>query len=309
MFKRILIITSLVLVLTLALGLEPAKANGGPHGGYTATTDACAGCHRAHTATGPRLLIDASTQALCLTCHGAGATGATTDVENGIWTTTTNALLGGQFNSGATTSKHDVTSTVLAAWGNAADRGSTADLAEGLDCGSCHDPHGTAGYRLLRWGPTTAGTDYDSAAKDYDSESWGDPGANDLSDFCANCHSSYLETAAAVGSSEAAQARNNATTNFTHRVDMVWNTPLAGVTFGANHPETLGYDGTGGTGDELPLSTSGNALCVSCHFPHGTAATATGNSVDAGPAASSSTEESALLRLDERGVCQACHQK
>lgn len=75
--------------LWLFLAAIPALADGGPHvaatnsgvGGLTA--DSCAGCHRAHTAQGALLLVqDQST--LCLACHGATGTGATTNVENGV---------------------------------------------------------------------------------------------------------------------------------------------------------------------------------------------------------------------------------
>jgi predicted CXXCH cytochrome family protein len=75
--------------LWLFLAAIPALADGGPHvaatnsgvGGLTA--DSCAGCHRAHTAQGAMLLVqDQST--LCLTCHGATGTGATTNVVNGV---------------------------------------------------------------------------------------------------------------------------------------------------------------------------------------------------------------------------------
>jgi predicted CXXCH cytochrome family protein len=48
------------------------------------TADSCAGCHRVHTANGPMLLQAASEEELCLSCHGAASTGATTDVETGI---------------------------------------------------------------------------------------------------------------------------------------------------------------------------------------------------------------------------------
>jgi predicted CXXCH cytochrome family protein len=70
----------------------PALADGGPHvkglnngtgaGGLTA--DTCAGCHRAHTAQNDKLLIKSSITELCLSCHGGGATGATTNVVNGV---------------------------------------------------------------------------------------------------------------------------------------------------------------------------------------------------------------------------------
>ena len=63
MMKRLVVaaVAAVVLVL-LVSGL--AFADGGPHGGYTATTDACAGCHRAHTAAAAKLLIDTEADSL-----------------------------------------------------------------------------------------------------------------------------------------------------------------------------------------------------------------------------------------------------
>lgn len=78
--------------LWLFLAAVPALADGGPHvktinngqapGGLTA--DTCAGCHRAHTGNGEFLLTVSEETTLCLTCHGAGGTGATTNVVNGV---------------------------------------------------------------------------------------------------------------------------------------------------------------------------------------------------------------------------------
>jgi predicted CXXCH cytochrome family protein len=48
----------------------------------TAGTDRCASCHRAHTAQGEYLLKQEQ-PGLCFTCHGSGATGASTDVVDG----------------------------------------------------------------------------------------------------------------------------------------------------------------------------------------------------------------------------------
>jgi predicted CXXCH cytochrome family protein len=76
--------------LWLFLAALPALADGGPHvstvnnGSLGINADSCAGCHRAHTAQGPYLINAADEEALCLTCHGASGTGATTDVMTGI---------------------------------------------------------------------------------------------------------------------------------------------------------------------------------------------------------------------------------
>ncbi len=55
----------------------------GIHGPYSMTTDACAVCHRAHTAKAPTLLAKSGSQStLCFECHGSGGQGANTDVQS-----------------------------------------------------------------------------------------------------------------------------------------------------------------------------------------------------------------------------------
>jgi predicted CXXCH cytochrome family protein len=97
----------------LLLAAMPVAADGGPHvaagnsGVAGLAADGCAGCHRAHTAEGEMLLAGGDPEELCLSCHGAASTGATTDVETGIQytlgagglrgTTTAGALRSGGF--------------------------------------------------------------------------------------------------------------------------------------------------------------------------------------------------------------------
>ena len=82
--KKLLL--ALVLVSALTIGIvSVASADNGPHGGFTPTADGCAGCHRAHTASGPNLLTSTSTLALCYTCHNTTGTGADTNVEDGVY--------------------------------------------------------------------------------------------------------------------------------------------------------------------------------------------------------------------------------
>ncbi len=307
--KKLLFVLGTVLILTFAIvGL--ASANGGPHGGYTATTDACASCHRAHTASGPQLLIEASTYDLCISCHGSTGSGANTNVDDGYYlssrddsggdydhgaaNTPDNApLLGGGFvNYGGApvTSVHDADGTTDQTWGqNASDRGVQTALADGnLSCASCHDPHGSANYRIIQETINGAAVSVaqvdEGAAKDYDTEQWGAGQSN----VCAACHGAYHKTAAGQGSTLDGST-------YTHRVDMSY------AYGGNNNPETVGMGGY-----TLPLAESGTndtVVCQTCHLPHGTAVTMT--ALAQGP----NTADSALLRLDNRGVCEVCHQK
>ncbi len=80
-----------------------------PHGGYTATTDGCAACHRGHTSIGARILLDASAgNVFCNNCHDG------------------------------------VDAPLVATHGNIAIGGGEEDPFE-LECGQCHTPHGEGG--------------------------------------------------------------------------------------------------------------------------------------------------------------------
>ena len=326
--KKVLILVVLVIGL-MALNASMVSANGGPHGGYTPTTDACAGCHRTHTAPGPRLLLANSTYDLCVTCHGGSGAGANTNVDDGLYlssrddapggadgnvgagNTPDNApLLGGGFvNYGGNpvSSIHDADESTAAAWGNGVNRGVVADLAAGnLNCASCHDPHGSPNYRILKAtinGNAVAVAQVDEgAAKDYDTEQWG----TGMSSVCAACHDAYHVTTSGSGSDPLVAANGG----YAHSVDMNYSYGGANV-----NPETVGYGGY-----NLPLaetaSAFGRVVCSTCHMSHGTAATMAGfadggfDPFGAGsPPGPIPSGDSALLRLDNRGVCEVCHQK
>ena len=174
------------------LAAGPAMADNGPHVSNAGTTaigssvDGCAGCHRLHAGKGAtNLLVNASEEALCATCHEAGA-GATTDVFNGVGYnavggSTNGALRGGGFNyaligtgsatrsdivtsgrldktanmipvgaSQVSTSAHAVGGTATM-WGSGAINASAnSGSTVALECTSCHDPHGNGNYRILR---------------------------------------------------------------------------------------------------------------------------------------------------------------
>ena len=300
--------------LLFVLGLvfityEIASADNGPHGGFAPATDACAGCHRAHTSQSPELLVVSST-ALCQSCHGATGTGADTNVIDGVYTNRVSGasgvvgrgLKGGGFvhaimdtndngtadgASRLTTSMHTYDGTTGTAWGNGA-IGSGAGPAISLNCGSCHNPHGRAGtggaatYRILRPIPNNSGAATgvsiaDQATKSYTiadatGSYWNDTytGKDILSSWCSTCHTRYLAPA------------GSANTNSTDAIYRFRHTS----------------------------STTG-VSCVDCHVAHGTAAVMGANSGavpwPGGATTPNGNARSALLRLDNRGICYKCH--
>ncbi len=179
MKKMILIIIAVAVSMWLLTGV--ASANFAIHGGYVADTDACAGCHRAHTATSAITWVDNSgsrrnallvgpptTQVyvFCYVCHSDGAPGAATNVQSGWFDSLSpggvtesdpvaggaNTLNGGGFEilggdpGRIATSWHEYKGAAWPAWGNG------TNYAEKIfmDCASCHDPHGSSNYRILK---------------------------------------------------------------------------------------------------------------------------------------------------------------
>ncbi len=151
------------------------KADNGPHqGDFNPTTDACAGCHRAHRGQTGNLLVQESQTNLCYSCHDG--TGALTDVKGGAYLGAGGGgLRGGGFESavmdtnldgvptsGPVTSNHSV-GVAATMWGNGAAGAGQANVV--LQCGSCHNPHGfSAGgadpanvYRILLPQPEVPG--------------------------------------------------------------------------------------------------------------------------------------------------------
>jgi predicted CXXCH cytochrome family protein len=163
-------------VALIAIGLTAwatptASANGGPHGNFTLTTSGCGGCHRAHTAISPYLIKAENEYELCTSCHGGVVS---TDVVHGQYLSTGAPLNGGGFEMavrmsdfiagtpvagavGPVSSSHTVADLLVSgvpASGSGSPWGSTTSgVATGpgtLECTSCHNPHGSTNYRILR---------------------------------------------------------------------------------------------------------------------------------------------------------------
>ena len=347
MTKRIAAIGTILIAIYLGLGGVALAAY--PHGEFAGNPDACAACHRAHTAISQNLLAVSSGNALCTTCHWGG-TGADTDVKNGFynaggepnneWGANGGTLLGGGFDNiggtAASTSKHVLGQPI-------APPGTDTGAEITLNCVSCHTPHMDNAhkdqYRLLRLRPngnasdivvtwngpwtdhntqTTHLNDGDRAytEKDFDPDT---PGIqyytnnykDNVDEWCIACHTRYNIRGDANGQSgdpyDAGDVYGTIP-RFRHAVDL----PIKGETDPFNN---LVYDLT----TDLPLEdVNGNGrdandkmTCITCHRGHGTAVVMTGNAdfinSDYGNDRGALPTDSMLLRLDNRGVCVACH--
>jgi len=430
-------ISKLTLALLLAFAVvlmvpAVAMANFAIHGNYVADTDACAGCHRAHTSVSTitwtdsaggdqhaALLVTSATEMwqFCYACHDATSQGADTNVQQGIYEGTDYGDQGGVLNGGGfdevggvpTTSQHMYKGSSWGAYGGGyfgtgktfaadfSDAGqgpNTGSPGEGvgnnikMDCATCHDPHGSPNYRILKtvvngnvvgeYTPTGNPSDpdpngyvssvetgwpvngfrlhtaypayepnYTTAmyAKGYDmpdatlaNGATARNAVKGMSGWCAGCHSTYL------GPVEAFDKTNSV--GVTSSYQSVASTYNAGDGGGLarrhKHPINVELDTYNGpdkqsmiiTDQVLPLAhdidEQGAPVneaqdwieCLTCHRAHGTAAAMTGYASVAGadtvldidgiarntfPA--QNPVPSALLRYDNRGVCERCHNK
>ena len=288
--------------------------NPNPHvggAGFSATTDACAGCHRTHTATAAKLLKSSTQYGLCTSCHDG--TSANTNVVDGVYLGSTEGarsagLRGGGFvnakmdtdvdgsaTSAAISSKHTIGATSPVMWGSGPLGDDDAgEIVGTLECGSCHNPHGNSHYRVLRPQPTGLSTDKptsDVTVPDetmtnytisYDASYYRDLGKyptgalSQMTEWCGQCHQRY-EAGAGSGSS-----------------------PSGDDVFSYRHM-------TEGLGGE----------CLKCHVAHGSSASMSGNAATSQitwPAGTEATwqdtgedDYSRLLHIDNRGVCLQCH--
>lgn len=319
---RRLVLLAVGFTVSMLFGAAPAMADNGPHiQGAGPITDSCAGCHRAHTADAPSLLKEDQTD-LCFACHGSAGAGSNLDVKQGISYAGagTGALRGGGFEyalidtdnptlgrgSGVipvlsagekqpTTSTHSINSTGQTAWGfgpisASVNYGKTVNLS----CGNCHDPHGNGNYRILRSEPRELWSYYErkegkneevtipdaETTKDYTTTNyWRSDDTNalgfaeNIAAWCSLCHTRY-------------------------KADHQGSTDSGDAVYKYRH--SSGSTSQGG----------GQRSCIQCHVAHGSNASmgTKSNSIPF-PDGSSASGDSRLLRLDNRGVCQMCHEK
>lgn len=180
-----------------------------------------------------------------------------------------------------TTSSHAVDGTFGIAWGSDA---ASAGVPIQLRCASCHDPHGNGNYRVLKTLPNSSMATFpvviaDNANKVYTTANyWQVEDTNapayiaNVSAWCSTCHTRYLAAEASAGIP------------------------------------------TGGMGDQYRHTsdgmTQGGKSCMQCHVSHGSNARMGASSGSVGnPDGTSAPNDSKLLRIDNRGTCQMCHQR
>jgi hypothetical protein len=279
---------------------------------------------------------------LCYTCHGSGATGADTNVVDGV-DSLNRSLRGGGFqyvymNPDLTTprtltvtSNHEVNGGTATVWGYGSISATPDPGISGvtMTCVNCHNPHGRAGaggtptYRILKGNNANntplfeSGTVVQNASVDIPDEStkaYYTPDNGDyfgvhgrtvdgvnvyaaMTAWCAQCHTRHKPLNLTSAPSESGHTDSgDAIFAFRHATNIEDN-----LDCGSCHASVHG--------NFMPPYPG----CVTCHLAHGTGARM-GSLSDNVPWPDGTTTpagdaRSALLRLDNRGVCQDCHNK
>jgi hypothetical protein len=340
------------------------------------------------------LLVSQATEMyqFCYACHDGTAQGANTDVQFGEYTADSayspqppaafnvdgTALNGGGFEKIGGISGGSVSSTHMyngASWGayGGGLMGEGTSTATGdqigsigtsnqikMDCTSCHDPHGSSNYRLLKdqvngnavGGYTGGGANptpnpwVTSVETGYPQTGWllhqagqnqmalykpdyttpmyakGATALKGMSGWCSGCHSTYIQKGqdGATGPASIYNAGDGAGPVSRHRHPV--NVPLSNFAgpqslIVTDLPLPLAHDASVEDSGH-PVNKASDWLdCLACHYAHGTDATMTGwaaNDASLGnpPFPNTSSPDggaSMLLRRNNRGVCEVCHNK
>jgi predicted CXXCH cytochrome family protein len=268
-------------------------------------------------------------------------------------------LNGGGFmfvNGDVVTSRHnaDPADNSLQPWGMGANNtgqqggGGSNQLSNPLQCTSCHNPHGTSNYRLLKAkinnndvvvrafvggsfvkDEGARGLESGASPNKYTVDYYGSSGGggapantsdasvgNSLSSLCGACHTAYPS----IGASD--PLSTGGATHYRHKTEMPYTDWINPETTSpvSNNPETSPLSGF----PNLRLASNSTdtdkiVTCLTCHRVHGTATTMSGyaliNSIDSSglgdddlTPSQTTDSTSTLLFTDNRGMCQACHQ-
>ena len=288
--KKLSLIAVLVMgMLTFMAG--SAFAFGGPHQPFSATNnDGCAGCHVTHAAKGAKLLTTASQTDFCFVCHNGSQ--SVLDAKDGLNYSSGigHYATAGGFNASAVSASasNDAVAphTSMHSLGNTGNiPGGGIGITGGLQCGSCHNPHGTANARILK---TTVNGVATSPITMNVTNGVVIAYTGGINQWCASCHTRFN---VAQGSGHTADATNM----YRHSMGVSAVLPV-----GANGDIITG----------TPLE-NGNVACLTCHRAHGSTANMPGlysgiNAIQRDDG-TSAVLGSVLLRMDNRGVCFNCH--
>lgn len=292
----------------------------------TTAWDLCTSCHGVGAGVD---VVDGLTGASSL--RGGGFLTATMAIATGTAVTATSTSA--HYVLGMPTYTSGITDTV---WGigplNPNPNPGLANYA--LQCSTCHDPHGKAGaghtatYRILRCDftkdaalvgagvvegncvPDTTGSHnyavnsaYSSTlgaavyyGQRYSSTDNGTDNTNmdDMSKWCSSCHT-RIHTSDNLNGGASGPGR-------TSSGDVIYN--YRHITTGTSVEYNFGT----GSG------ASGTPGCMTCHVSHGSDVVMTSNSAKTVPMPGTAEGggqylDTSLLRLNQRGVCEACHNK
>jgi predicted CXXCH cytochrome family protein len=162
------------------------------HGQWSDTVEACARCHRTHTAAGDDLLIYASKDTLCLFCHGSDAGPAQTNVIDGLLRYNSASLRGGGFTNATMNTAESIPISAGDLWRFpvAADDGSdetpsTADDYAGAGSAATTSKH-TLGISALIWGQGYQADD--PGTPEVDESLLPNAGSGSTTLECVSCH-------------------------------------------------------------------------------------------------------------------------
>ena len=236
-------------------------------------------------------------------------------------------------------SEHSVDGSAQVVWGfgNIDATPAPGLAAYPLTCGKCHDPHGSGNYRILRTRPSDlvgSGTPTpvgmpNMAGKLLDEGPDPTPYNYTIADYwLVNYTDQWTRPGPTTGPGTPTPARTPASVETTGREVGKWcttchtrywalggthsyETDSGDAIFAYKHTTT--GEGRNASGNNVnPVTLSGS--CIKCHVAHGTNAVVSGNATDVewpdGVVESgANTDDSRLLKMNNRGVCQKCHNK
>lgn len=275
------VIVFLMTIMLLIFGSSTAYAD--IHNGYDPTNGSCNSCHISGNPGSGDLNYGGNITQICYSCHSG--TGSKYDVDKGMINATFPTQGGGfQLNqiTKTVTSIHNIGQTF-----NTVPGSSLTNFT--LTCDSCHNPHGSGNFRLLRESINSVTVSVKAQIPPSTDGSEKTVYLSGMEKFCSSCHELF--------------DNNTSTTLFkgSHKHKVGFD-PIKSL------PE-YGYKSNNGLPLELneanytdPNNNPDTVSCITCHLSHSTKSAPDSNY------RSPYLGRSSLLRLDRSGVCFACHQ-